>query len=130
MKNQNKNKHGFASSWGKVSMKNSLELGFYRRFLSMKRRCETVGDSSYSRYGARGIINEWESFLSFKNCMWDSFQDHVNQHGIKNTTLERIDNNGNYSKDNCKWATRKEQSVNKGTTHIIAFLDKKDSING
>jgi len=73
----------------------------------MRERCLTPTYHSYSRYGGRGITicNEWESYVEFKN--W------ALANGYKDTlTLDRIDNDGNYSFDNCRWSTPQEQAQN------------------
>jgi hypothetical protein len=44
--------------------------------------------------------------------MYNSYLDHAKKFTIKNTTIERINNDGNYQFDNCKWATRQEQLKN------------------
>jgi hypothetical protein len=44
--------------------------------------------------------------------MWVSFSRHVRIHGLKDTTLDRTDNDSGYSNDNCRWATHFEQSMN------------------
>lgn len=76
----------------------------------MKGRCK---DKDNRNYGGKGIMytTSWESFSSFWEDMGDSYKD--------NLTLDRIDNLGNYSKSNCRWATYKEQMRNfSGNTHI------------
>lgn len=122
-------KHGGTLDWGK-SMKKSVSLAFYRRFHSMKARCESVTDSSYRYYGGRGVINTWLLFEDFKEDMYVSFVEHISKNGITNTTLDRINNNGNYSKTNCRWATRKVQSLNKTNTNILTYQGISDSFSG
>lgn len=63
-------------------------------------------------YTDRGIRNEWASFEQFRKDMWRSFLRHHAKYGGKFTTIDRRDNDGNYSKQNCRWATPKTQNNN------------------
>lgn len=79
---------------------------FYSRWKGMMRRCYNPNFSQYHDYGGRGIkvCKRWHSFLNFKEDMLDSF--------AENLELDRIDNNGDYSKNNCRWVTHKVNSSN------------------
>lgn len=81
----------------------------------MKTRCQSVNTKSYKSYGAYGIkvCDEWKQFLNFKDDMYESYLNHVEEYGEKETTIDRKDSNGNYCLENCSWATWKEQSQNK-----------------
>lgn len=80
----------------------------------MKQRCNNKSSRDYKNYGARGIkyCEKWETFEGFLEDMGKC---------PKGLSLDRIDNNGMYSKENCRWVTRKEQNNNRrdNTTFMI-----------
>lgn len=66
-----------------------------------------------------GIKCLWNSFEEFKNDMYDSYIEHCNKYWEKETTVDRIDPNWDYCKENCRWATIQEQAYNKKKNIII-----------
>ena len=89
----------------------------YRIFKHMTQRCNNPKDKDYPHYGARGIKCLWKDFNEFKNDMYESYLDHVAEYGEKDTTIDRINFDGNYCKENCRWATVSEQNANKHFMH-------------
>ena len=80
----------------------------YKIWNGIKDRTLNPNNKDYKNYGARGItIDErWkESFLNFWDDMKEGYSDGL--------SIDRIDNNKGYTKDNCKWSTSKEQSNNR-----------------
>ncbi len=91
---------------------------------SMKDRCNHPSDKSFPRYGGRGITvcEEWRNdFLTF----YDWAISHGYQDGL---SIDRIDNDGPYSPENCQWVTATVQNNNKRSNRRITFLGKTHTI--
>ncbi len=92
----------------------------YKTWMSMKARC---ADTALHRYGGRGIAvsDEWASdFLAFLSDM-----------GPRPSpfhTLERVNNDGLYCKDNCEWTTKKRQARNRHTNLIVEYAGRSMSL--
>lgn len=89
----------------------------YRIWAGMKDRCYNPGATKYHRYGARGIkvCDEWLNDFQV-------FHDWALSNGYgENLTIDRIDNDGNYCPQNCRWATNEEQCNNR-EHHILLTI--------
>ncbi len=92
---------------------------FYKIYAGILCRCNTVSATHYEYYWWRWIKSEWNNFEDFKKDMYKSYLEHININWESNTSIDRINVNWNYSKDNCKWATKKQQSNNTRRNIII-----------
>jgi hypothetical protein len=96
----------------------------YHSWQAMKTRCYNPRRQDWRLYGARGIevCDRWRK--SFPNFLADMGE------RPEGTTLDRIDSNGNYTPENCRWSTPKEQAMNSTKPTIITFNGTTDSVSG
>lgn len=97
----------------------------YRIYNGMKNRCYNQKQQSYENYGGRGITicEEWlKSFTAFEE--WSL------SHGYADDlSIDRIDNNGDYSPKNCRWVTRTEQNENTRRNHLVTIGDRTQPLS-
>lgn len=96
----------------------------YRIWANIKTRCYNENDPHFERWGKRGIkmCDEWRN--DFK-----VFYDWSMSHGYSDEfTIDRIDNDGNYEPQNCRWTTIKEQNKNKRNVKYITYAGKTQTI--
>ncbi len=86
----------------------------YSAWAGIKSRCEQVGSTAYKRYGGAGIrvCERWNTFEQF---LADMGRRPTAQHSV-----DRINNGGNYSPENCRWATQHQQQRNKSTNIFVS----------
>lgn len=102
---------------------------FYSIYNNINYRCNNKKSNSYRFYGALGIKNEFKDFNDFKKSMYPSYKRHIEQYGIKETTIDRIDSKGNYSAKNCRWSTYKEQANNRKNNLLLDFGGEKHTLS-
>lgn len=109
---------GHAKSCGCLMRESGKTHGMYRTkehtsWASMVMRCTNKRSDNYKYYGGRGIrvCDRWRNFENFYADMGKA---------PSGTTLDRIDSNKDYCKENCRWATAKEQARNKRSNHVVS----------
>lgn len=98
----------------------------FKIWIGMIQRCENKTDAkTYSRYGGRGIVvcERWRQSFA-------AFYDDMGPRPSAKHSIDRINNNGNYEPDNCRWATRSEQQRNKRDSRIIECFGKRLTLAG
>ena len=99
----------------------------YSTWVNMKTRCYNKNVKAYKNYGERGIIicDDWidkeNGFINFYNwAIKNGYKDDL--------TIERINVNGNYEPNNCKWVTYKEQNNNRRSNMYIKYKNEKHTL--
>ncbi len=112
----------------KTGIRNFKHGGFgtrlYEIWRQMHRRCYGKNNKAYPLYGGRGIAicDEWKEYEHFEK--W------ALSHGYsENLTIDRIDVNGNYTPENCRWATVKEQANNRRNNRNISYKGEIHTIS-
>ena len=94
---------------GRTGFMNPAKHPMYKAFMGMRQRCHNPNHYQFHRYGGRGIkiCDRWmirgQGFWNFLADMGER---------PEGMSLDRIDNDGGYCPENCKWSTRKEQTAN------------------
>ena len=108
---QNKTTHGLSKT------------RLYKIWIKMRERCEAKDERRFRLYSGRGIrvCSEWSDFLAFKN--W------AESHGYReDLELDRINNDGNYCPENCRWTTRTVQVRNRRNTAVETINGETKSV--
>ncbi len=122
--------HGRQKSCGCLSHKgnpkhNQCYTRVYRIYAKIKRRCFVADDVAYPRYGGRGITmcDEWkESFEAFSKWAYaNGYKD--------NLSIDRIDNDGDYCPENCRWADNFCQANNKRNNLKYTYDGKTQTLS-
>lgn len=118
MTSESKIRHGYAAGQRKHKTHPLYEI-----WGGIKARCNNPNKWAYKYYGGRGISYDpkWEKFEGFLEDMGPQWRDGL--------TIDRINNNGNYCKENCRWATMKEQSQNTSRNVFREYKGKKYTLS-
>lgn len=99
---------------------NKTHTRVFKIWQKIKERCLSQNANNYKLYGGRGITicKDWENnFMNFYNwAIKNGYKD--------NLSIDRIDVNGNYNPDNCRWTTAKEQARNRRSNRLITIKNK------
>ena len=103
--------------------KNGKPTRLFRIWCGMKQRCLDSNSSKFYLYGSRGITicQEWMDYKVFYT--WAMSNGYKN-----NLTIERKNNNGNYTSDNCEWIPAAQQARNKRTNHFIIYKGERKTL--
>jgi len=88
----------------------------------MKKRCLNINTTHYASYGGRGISVCARWLVSFADFLEDMGE------RPEGTSLDRIDNNGNYEPGNCRWSTPLEQGMNKRNNKLLTVKEKMQTL--
>lgn len=96
-----------------------IRTAIYGVWRGMKHRCQSPTYRWYADYGGRGIkvCDAWQSFENFYSDMGEP--------PFKGATLERLDNDGMYCKENCVWADKKTQAYNRRNSVLWEYKGKR-----
>lgn len=111
-------------------MNKTAQSKLYRIWCGIRQRCNNPNHASYKNYGGRGITlsKDWSSYDNFYQDVIETYNEHVSIHGEKDTTIDRIDSNGDYCVSNVRWSTQLKQQQNRRNTVYLEYKGKRQSI--
>lgn len=97
----------------------------WRSWQMMKQRCYNTSYTQYKDYGGRGIkvCDRWQGKYGFRNFLEDMGK------RPSGCSLDRINNDGDYMPDNCKWSTRYEQANNTRFNRVLEYKGEKHTMS-
>lgn len=100
----------------------------YNVWSAIKRRCFNSTVPEYHRYGGRGITmcNEWLDYEVFSN--WARANGYRDDAPRGECTIDRIDNNGDYCPDNCRWVNQQDQMNNVSYNHYVTYNGENHTV--
>lgn len=113
----------------KIRIHGESNTRLFRIWIGIKNRCYNANEPSYKNYGGRGIgvcaawLTNYEAFRD-----WAITNGYNENAPYGECTLDRIDVNGNYSPENCRWVNLKIQANNKTTSHFIDYRGERHTI--
>lgn len=102
---------------------NGSKTPLYEVWHGMRQRCTNSNHKHYDHYGGRGIdiCDEWDNF--------ENFRDWANENGYEpGLSIDRKNNDGGYSPDNCRWTDWHTQLNNKSNNHYISYAGERDTL--
>jgi|SRR3990167_1062818 len=124
--NRTNHRKGIAHEWYKHGGAIGDKRPIYNAWRDMRRRCNNPNYRTYKWYGRRGIkvCDRWDDPLEgFPNFLADLGYKPSPQH-----SLDRIDNNGDYSPENCRWTTQKMQSRNMSRNRLVTIDGRTECV--
>lgn len=119
-------KENFQHNYNNICIKSSIgdfKEEILNRFHNIKERCNNKNNTHYHQYGGRDIKCEFEDSVSFYNFVKDDFKIKAKKYGAENIEFDRINNNGNYSKDNLRIVTKSINAYNKGCAKFFKITN-------
>lgn len=101
---------------------------FYAIWTGIVFRCNNKSAVGFSIYGGRGIKCLWGDYEGFYRDMHEGYLKHISAYGERNTTIDRIDVNGHYSRENCRWATQQKQMNNTRVNLWLSFKGREQTL--
>jgi hypothetical protein len=94
----------------------------YKVWCGIKQRCEYKNHIGYKYYGARGIkmSERWRVFSNFYDDMSEGYEEGL--------SIDRVDTDGDYCKENCKWSTNTQQANNKSNNRMLTVDGVTDTL--
>lgn len=100
----------------------------YLVWMDMRRCCRDKKDKNYCNYGGRGIgvCEEWENYANFRDWAYSTgYNANAKYHTC---TLDRINVNGNYTPENCRWVDSRVQCNNRRSNHLVEYNGRTQTV--